>query len=56
MRVWCVFQSYCYDPMELVGIYSNEEAALLEVESIESESSDNVYRAFVRVMDVKDRW
>jgi len=26
------------------------------VESIESESSDNVYRAFVRVMDVKDRW
>jgi len=42
--------------LELVGIYSNEEAALLEVESIESESSDNVYRAFVRVMDVKDRW
>jgi hypothetical protein len=56
MTVYCVFKSYCGDPIELSDIYLNEKDALLEVESIESESSDNSYRAFVRTMQVKDRW
>jgi len=47
--------------LEALGIdypVSKDEltTALLEVESIESESSDNSYRAFVRTMQVKDRW
>jgi hypothetical protein len=42
--------------LELVGIYRDEKDALLEVESIESESDDDVYRGFVRAMEVKDRW